>query len=80
MSTVDKIRTGLIDKILAIRNKEFLEALDTLVSTSPMDSEIQELTGEQKEMLEMSEDDIKNGRLISQEAMDKRNLEWLNGL
>lgn len=31
-------------------------------------------------MLEMSETDIENGRLISQEAMDKRNLEWLNGL
>lgn len=31
-------------------------------------------------MLEMSETDIKNDRLISQEAMDKRNLEWLNGL
>ena len=29
-------------------------------------------------MLEMSEKDIKNGQLISQEAMDRRNLEWLN--
>lgn len=38
------------------------------------------LTSEQKIMLEMSEDDIKNGRLISQEEMDKRNLEWLNEL
>jgi hypothetical protein len=37
-----------------------------------------ELTEEQKMMLEMSEEDIKNGKLISQEAMDKRNLEWLN--
>ncbi|MGD9993054.1 MAG: hypothetical protein AB7S69_07125 [Salinivirgaceae bacterium] len=39
-----------------------------------------ELIAEQKELLEMSEVDIKNGRLISQEAMDKRNLEWLSGL
>lgn len=31
-------------------------------------------------MLEMSEKDIKNGKLISQEAMDKRNLEWLNAI
>ncbi len=37
-----------------------------------------ELTKEQKLMLEMSEQDIKNGKLISQEAMEKRNLEWLN--
>ncbi len=32
MTTVDKIRNGLIDKILTIKNKDFLEALDTLVS------------------------------------------------
>ena len=38
------------------------------------------LTDEQKEMLLMSEEDIKYGRLISQEEMDKRNLEWQNGV
>lgn len=80
MTTVDKIRSGLIDKILTIKNKDFLVALDNLISSSSVDSEIVELTAEQKEMLEMSEADIKNGRLISQEAMDTRNLEWLNGL
>lgn len=80
MATVDKIRSGLIDKILTIRNKDFLLALDNLISLSSANSEIVELTAEQKEMLEMSETDIKNGRLISQEAMDKRNLEWLNEL
>lgn len=80
MATVDKIRSGLIDKILSIRNKEFLVALDNLISSSSADGNIVELTAEQKEMLEMSEADIKNGRLISQEAMDKRNLEWLNGI
>lgn len=79
MATIDKIRSGLIDKILSIRNKDFLLALDSLISSSSADNEIVELTDEQKEMLEMSEADIKNGRLISQEAMDKRNLEWLNG-
>ncbi len=77
MAAVDKIRNGLIDKILSIKNKDFLEALDKLISSSAYDSDIVELTKEQKAMLEMSEDDIENGRLIPQEAMDKRNLEWL---
>ena len=80
MATVDKIRSGLIDKILTIRNKDFLVALDNLISSSSNENEIVELTNEQKEMLEMSELDIQSGRLISQEAMDKRNLEWLSGL
>lgn len=80
MATVDKIRSGLIEKILTIKNKDFLVALDNLISSSSVESEVVELTVEQKEMLEMSETDIKNGRLISQEAMNKRNLEWLNEL
>ena len=80
MATVDKIRSGLIDKILTIRNKDFLVALDNLISSSTADTDVVKLTAEQKEMLEMSEADIENGLLISQEAMDKRNMEWLNGL
>lgn len=79
MASVDKIRNRLIDKILTIRNKDFLVALDSLISSSSAESDIVELTPEQKEMLEMSQADIVNGRLISQEAMDKRNLEWLYG-
>jgi hypothetical protein len=30
-------------------------------------------------MLQMSESDIKKGRLTSQEDLDKTDLEWLNG-
>lgn len=80
MATVKEIRNGLISKILTIKNKDFLIALDSLISSSSVDREIMELSPAQKEMLKMSEDDIKSGQLISQEAMDKRNLEWLNEL
>jgi len=78
MATVDKIRNELIDKILAIQNKDFLEALDKLVSSTVSKDQPVSLSKEQKLMLEMSEEDIKNGRLVSQEEMVKRNLEWLN--
>lgn len=80
MASVDNIRNGLIDKILSIKNKDFLVALDDLITSSSSDSDTIELTNVQKIMLEMSEQDIENGRLISQEAMDKRNLEWLNAM
>jgi len=80
MATLDNIRNGLIDKILSIRNKDLLVALDKLISSSSSESEIVELTDEQRTMLEMSEQDIKNGKLISQDAIDKRNLEWLNAM
>lgn len=78
MTAVEKIKNELIDKILAIQNKDFLEALDKLVSSSVHTNDVVKLSNEQKLLLEMSEQDIKEGKLISQEAMDKRNLEWLN--
>ena len=80
MSTVDNIRNGLIDKILSIKDKDFLEALDKIITSTTSESDIVTLTNEQKTLLEMSEQDVKNGELISQEAMDKRNLEWLNAM
>ena len=94
MVAVDNIRNGLIDKILSIKNRELLEALDKLITSSASESENVKLTDEQKMMMEMSEQDIRNaapsclpagtaggqGNLISQEAMDKRNLQWLNEL
>jgi phage tail tape-measure protein len=80
MTTVDKIRNVLIDKILTIKDRDFLEALDKIISSSSSKSAVMETSKEQKQMLEMSEQDIRNGNLISQEAMDKRNLEWLNEL
>jgi hypothetical protein len=78
MATVDQIKNGLIDKILNIQNKEFLNALDKIISTSFTVNKT-EISDSQKAMLEMSKDDIIHGRTISQEAMNKRNLEWLNG-
>ncbi|WP_026952406.1 hypothetical protein [Algoriphagus mannitolivorans] len=80
MASVEEIRCELIDKIQSIENKEFLLAIQQLITSGLAGSKSIELTKEQIEMLEMSEEDIQNGRLISQEAMDKRNLEWLEGL
>jgi hypothetical protein len=80
MATIDKIRNRVIDKILSIRNKEFLETLDKLISSNQSESDIVKLSVEQKQMLQMSEEDIENGRLVSQEEMDKRNLKWLKGM
>lgn len=80
MDSVEKIQNELIDKILSIKNKAFLKALSNLISSTPEAEGQITLTEAQKELLEISDKDIENGNLISQEAMDKRNLEWLKGL
>jgi hypothetical protein len=79
MAQVDVIRNGIIDKLLAISDKDYLLALLHLVDNSAVEDEKIKLTKEQKLMLEMSEADIQNGRIISQSDLDKNDLEWLKG-
>ncbi|MNU86250.1 hypothetical protein D3C71_760070 [compost metagenome] len=79
MAQVDVIRNGIIDKLLAISDKDYLMALMHLVDNSIVQDEKIKLTKEQKLMLEMSENDIQNCRVISQSDLDKSDLEWLKG-
>jgi len=79
MAQVDLIRNGIIDKLLAISDKDYLLALRKLVDNAAVKEGKIKLTKEQKLMLQMSENDIKNERLTSQEDLDKADLEWLKG-
>lgn len=78
MAQVDVIRNVIIDKLLAISDKDYLMSILRLVDNSAVEDEKIKLTKEQKLMLEMSEADIKNGRIISQTDLDKNDLERLN--
>lgn len=80
MTSADNIRNSIIDKLLTISNKDYLSALYQLVSTSKVDEEIIQLSEAQILMLNRSEDDIKNNRLMSQDELDKMDLEWLKSL
>ena len=77
MTANESIRNSLIDKILTINNLDFLIALDNLLKSSSSINEGVDLTPEQKQMLEMSEDDILNGRVISQDTLKMKTEEWL---
>jgi hypothetical protein len=78
MASIEIVKTRLIDKILASSNQGLLEAIDSIFTTSQNAvDDVYELTSEQIEMLMMSEEDIKYGRLIAQEELDKSDKEWL---
>jgi len=77
MQSEDQIRNNLINKILAIRNKEFLMALDQLITSSSTEAGNADLAPEQELILQMSEDDIQNRRVVSREEMKKKANEWL---
>ncbi len=80
MRTTDILRNNIIDKLLTITNKDYLSALYQLVKTSAVDKDTVKLTEEQILMLQLSDNDIKNGKLISQSQLDKDDLKWLKGL
>jgi hypothetical protein len=79
MATVDTLRNNLIDKLLTISNKEYLLALNKLVESSSINNNTVNLSEEQVLMLQLSDRDIEAGKLISQEQLDKNDLDWLQG-
>jgi hypothetical protein len=77
MATIDSLRNNIIDKLLTISNKEYLSALYQLVEKSAVEDNVVQLTEAQILMLQFSDNDIKNNRLINQTDLDHQDLEWL---
>ncbi len=80
MTTLDNLRNNIIDKLLTISDQEYLEAIYKIVENSLVDQSMVQLTEEQKLMLQLSEDDIENGRLTPQSEVDQQDLKWLKEL
>lgn len=80
MATTDHIRNGIIEKLLTISNKDYLTALFQLVKSNQTDKDLVALSEEQVLMLQLSEKDIKQGRVIKQAQLDKQDLKWLTEL
>lgn len=77
MTAIDNIRNGIIDKLLTINNIDYLSAIYKLVENNKIGSDVVKLSESQIKMLKMSDIDIMEGNLISQEELDKTDLEWL---
>ncbi|MBK7589749.1 MAG: hypothetical protein IPI22_16180 [Bacteroidetes bacterium] len=80
MTTADTLRNEIIGKLLTISDKSYLSAINKIVETSSDRNSVVKLTEEQKLMLELSNDDIKNGRTVNQKELNKADLIWLKEL
>lgn len=76
MNRADVLRDCIIDKLLTISNKDYLAALYKLIEKSTANDDLVELSDEQVVMLQMSEQDIENGNLISQTELNKSDLSF----
>jgi hypothetical protein len=74
MAALEKIRNSLIDQIMASENEDLLQAVYNIFD-STQENKIVSLSSEQIEMLMMSEEDIDNNRLISEEELDEFEVE-----
>jgi hypothetical protein len=80
MRAEDQLRNSIINKLLTISNVDYLSALSQLIEKSSVGNDMVVLSQEQILMLNMSDEDIKNQRYISQEELDNNDLEWLKSL
>ena len=80
MATVDDLRNNIIDRLLEISNEDYLSTIYQIIDQNKSKSDKIILTKQQIQMLEMSENDIKSSKLISQEELDRNDLEWLKEL
>ena len=78
MATIEQVRSSIINKLNSIENKPFLVALENLISSNAFEKDVVELSREQLLMLEMSEQDIQQGRTVTNEVMHQKVAQWLS--
>ncbi len=71
------IRNGIIDILLSITSQDYLTELYKLIENSSSALQGVKLSEDQILMLKLSENDIKQGKLISQSQIDIEDLKWL---
>ncbi|EJG00531.1 MULTISPECIES: hypothetical protein [Flavobacterium] len=76
MSTLE-IKLEIFDKLKNIEDVSLLEKIRNLLKNADT-SDIYQFEDYELDMLRESEEDIKYGRVISQEDLDKEDLEWLS--
>lgn len=76
MNSTDAVRNKIIDRLMTISDKRYLDALLKLVEKNPTINDKVKLSKAQMDMLKMSEDDYLNGRVITQEELDREDELW----
>ncbi|QQQ28346.1 hypothetical protein [Chryseobacterium indoltheticum] len=77
MENLQLLRSRLIERISTTKNVVFLEAIDKIFSSTQIEEKEIELSEAQMKMLRVAEVDIKYGRVISEEELDKLDEEWM---
>lgn len=77
MDSLEGLKNNLIKKIVATQNEKLLSAIVSIFEVSKSEEKIS-FNSAQLEMLNMSEEDIKYGRLYTEEDIEKLDSKWMN--
>ena len=77
MENLETLRASLVQNIFSTDNLNLLEAINQIFSSTEVEEKEYKLSENQKKFLMLAEDDIKYGRLVSDEELRKMDEEWM---
>jgi hypothetical protein len=76
---VNDLKFNLLDKLISVRDIDILQKINDLIGSVDLNNPIFKVTDAQKQMLMKSEEDIRNGNVISNDDLNAEEDQWLNG-
>lgn len=79
MATLENLKYKLIQRIKNTENTKLLLEIEEFLDSEDLKKEdTVQFSHEQEELLNWGEEDLKNGRVISQEELDNSDAEWIS--
>ncbi len=76
---VNDLKYNLLDKLISVRDINILQKINDLIGNVDINSPVFKVTDAQKRMLMKSEEDIRDGNIISDDELNVEEDQWLNG-
>ena len=76
---VNDLKFNLLDKLISVRDINILFKINDLIGSVDINDPVFKVTDAQKQMLMKSEEDIRNGNVISNNDLNAEEDQWLNG-
>lgn len=77
METIENLKNRLIDRIIVSKDSDVLYAIEVLLKSTSVEKKLT-LSSQEIELLKMSEKDIENGRIISEEDLLELDSKWMD--
>jgi len=75
----DNLKHTLLDRLISVSDNNLLQKVNDLLGNVDIDKPVFKVTDNQKQMLLKSEQDIRNGKVISDDELNAEEDQWLNG-